>query len=354
MAGIPKNPRYKCYFGCEEEGPLHHFPKPDNDSERFNVWKRVLERETQEKENTYIYNQLRLCNKHFENYFISPSNRLTRNAVPTLYLKDDTSACKQSVDVTPSISAELKRKLKTGTKLEVCIDTLESALNAVKGGADELEVCSSLAEGGLTPSPGLVKEIIKIKPKINVMIRCRGGSDFCYTDSEMKTMLSDIEFYKEFGIDRFVFGALTDAQEIDKINCTKVIEKAHPIPVTFHRAFDMCREPKTAIEDIILLGFNRILTSGQKICAADDMALHLLKFLLTNYGDKIEIMPGAGVNLDNANVFVESGFNIIHSSCKKLKLLVDFNSDLKMGNNVMYVTDQCTVKTLKGIIESNS
>lgn len=186
------------------------------------------------------------------------------------------------------------------------------------------------------------------------MIRCRGGSDFCYTESEMKTMLSDIEFYKEFGVDRFVFGALTDGQEIDIVNCTKVVEKARPIPVTFHRAFDLCKDPRTAIADIIFLGFNRVLTSGQKTSAADEMALQLLKFLLANYGDKIEIMPGAGVNCDNANVFVESGFYIIHSSCRKIKLLADVNSDLKMGTNEIYVTDENIVKMLKGIIKTYS
>ncbi|XP_050355187.1 copper homeostasis protein cutC homolog [Nymphalis io] len=244
-------------------------------------------------------------------------------------------------------------------KLEVCIDSLESARNAIQGGADELEVCSSLAEGGLTPSPGLVKEILRLvinkpetprnnkKPKVNVMIRCRGGSDFCYTNNEMETMLADIEIYGVFGVDRFVFGALTKEQEIDKENCMKVLNKARPIPVTFHRAFDLCKQPKVAINDIIGLGFNRILTSGQKPSAADETALQLLDFLFKKYNDKIEIMPGAGVNCDNVTLFVKSGFSIIHSSCKKIKQLPDVGGDLNMGSNKMYVTDENIVKKIK-------
>ncbi|XP_026497555.2 copper homeostasis protein cutC homolog [Vanessa tameamea] len=250
---------------------------------------------------------------------------------------------------------------KLGTRLEICIDSLESARNAIKGGADELEVCSSLAEGGLTPSPGLVKEILRLVknqvenlmnheiPKVNVMIRCRGGSDFCYTTNEMETMLADIEVYKDFGVDRFVFGALTKEQEIDKVHCVKVLKNAHPIPVTFHRAFDLCKEPKVAIKDIINLGFKRILTSGQQPSAADEPALELLDFLLKNYNDKIEIMPGAGINCDNAMLFFKSGFSIIHSSCKKIKRLPDVGGDLNMGSNEMYVTDENIVKQIKNI-----
>ncbi|XP_046972371.1 copper homeostasis protein cutC homolog [Vanessa cardui] len=237
---------------------------------------------------------------------------------------------------------------KQRTKLEVCIDSLESARNAINGGADELEVCSSLVEGGLTPTPGLVKEIMRMIPKVNVMIRCRGGSDFCYTPDEMETMLADIEVYKEFGVDRFVFGALTKEQEIDKVNCVKVVNNAHPIPVTFHRAFDLCKEPKVAVEDIISLGFKRILTSGQQPSAADELALQLLDLLLKNYNDKIEIMPGAGINCDNATLFFKSGFSIIHSSCKRIKRLPEVG-DLNMGGNEMYVTDENIVKQIKKI-----
>ncbi|CAH2233528.1 jg10810 [Pararge aegeria aegeria] len=223
--------------------------------------------------------------------------------------------------------------------LEVCIDSLESASNAIKGGADELELCSSLVEGGLTPSPGLVVEVIKLvksqscvansvtpKPKVNVMIRSRGGSDFCYSPQEMTTMLSDIEVYKSLGVDRFVFGALTDKQGIDKTNCARIIEKALPIPVTFHRAFDLCLDPKKGIHDIVELGFNRLLTSGKQISADKREAIELLTFLIESFGKTIEIMPGAGINCDNAHIFFEIGFKMIHSSCKRTRQLPDIGT----------------------------
>ncbi|XP_021207110.1 copper homeostasis protein cutC homolog isoform X1 [Bombyx mori] len=263
----------------------------------------------------------------------------------------------------------------TENMLEVCIDSLESAINAIYGGADELEVCSSLTEGGLTPSPGLVSQIASVVnnikngrlihkscsqysygkktlkvPKVNVMIRCRTGSDFCYNDFEMDTMLSDIDHFKQFEIDRFVFGALTDSQEIDEKNCKKIIERASPTPVTFHRAFDVCKEPNATVTKIINLGFNRLLTSGQRCTAADSEALVLIRTLLESFSDKIEIMPGAGVNVDNAKLFIDMGCKILHSSCKITKYLNKAGNNLRMGegdSEFIYVTDENIVKEMK-------
>ncbi|KPJ03510.1 Copper homeostasis protein cutC-like [Papilio xuthus] len=235
--------------------------------------------------------------------------------------------------------------------LEVCIDSLESAINAVHGGADELEVCSSLPEGGLTPSPGLVKEILKMRPKINIMIRCRGGSDFCYTSEEIDTMLSDIEYYKTLNIDRFVFGALK-ALEIDEEYCQKVINAANPIPVTFHRAFDICLNPNIAIEKIIKLGFTRLLTSGQEISADDPKAINLLQKLLCINKCRIEIMPGAGVNADNVKDFINIGCKIVHSSCKRSKE-INIGNNLSMGTattQYIYYTDKNIVRRTKEVL----
>ncbi|CAG4966283.1 unnamed protein product [Parnassius apollo] len=261
--------------------------------------------------------------------------------------------------------------------LEVCVDSLQSAINAIHGGADELEVCSSLSEGGLTPAPGLVIEIQKMnsniackkvihktcsqcscpsllkKPKVNVMIRCRTGSDFCYTEEEMDTMLSDIEFYKTLHVDKFVFGALTADQEIDEQNCVKILQAAHPIPVTFHRAFDICSDPHSALAKIVHLGFIRLLSSGQKSSAGDMNAIKLLRNLITIYGDKIEIMPGAGVNADNAKEFVNIGCKIIHSSCKRIEQLPSVKNHLTMGttsSEYIYITDVNIVRRLKEVL----
>ncbi|XP_045504016.1 copper homeostasis protein cutC homolog [Colias croceus] len=253
--------------------------------------------------------------------------------------------------------------------LEVCIDSLESAVNAINGGASELEVCSSLAEGGLTPSPGLVLEILNIVneirtskknceetknvkniPKVNIMIRCRGGSDFNYSESEMATMLADVRHYKAMSVNSFVFGALNETRGIDKENCSRIIAEAHPIPVTFHRAFDLCSDPNVAMTEIIRLGFKRLLTSGQKQTAADEDALKLINHLQFKYGDEIEIMPGSGVTIDNVKKFIDMGCKFVHSSCKVVKKFDELENDLGMGAGKMYVTSEDVVRSMVQII----
>nr|XP_049693380.1 PF03932 family protein CutC isoform X2 [Helicoverpa armigera] len=171
------------------------------------------------------------------------------------------------------------------------------------------------------------------RPKVNVMIRCRTGSDFHYSLEEMDTMLSDVEVFKAFGVDRFVFGALTESRDVDVINCKKFIRHADATPVTFHRAFDVCNNPLSAINTIAGLGFNRVLTSGQKASANDLEAIQLIKALVGTAGDKIEIMPGAGINLDNVKTFIDIGCKIVHSSCKKIKYLPQVKSGLSMGTS---------------------
>lgn len=264
--------------------------------------------------------------------------------------------------------------------LEVCIDSLESAINAVHGGADELEVCSSLAEGGLTPSAGLVmrvQELVnkiasnkpmtatcppdcyctrRLKPKVNVMIRSRTGSDFCYSTEEMDTMLSDVQALKALDVDRFVFGALTATQHIDLDNCKKILELAKPIPCTFHRAFDVCRDPMDTFNDIINLGFDRLLTSGRRPSAGDADAIDFIKGLLKVADSRIEIMPGAGVSAGNAKVFIDIGCTIVHSSCKVRRDLPRLEFGLAMGTSdseCLYVTDEGAVKSLKNVLSGS-
>ncbi|XP_046975554.1 uncharacterized protein LOC124541672 [Vanessa cardui] len=123
-AKISKSTRKNCYFGCDVEGPLHHFPVPENDVERFEIWKAVLENNTKKRGNIYIYNQLRLCNNHFENYYILPSNRLTRNAIPTLNIKRD--------DV--SVRASTSTEISTETGTEVLMDQATKTINITKSG----------------------------------------------------------------------------------------------------------------------------------------------------------------------------------------------------------------------------
>ncbi|CAD0204851.1 unnamed protein product [Chrysodeixis includens] len=265
------------------------------------------------------------------------------------------------------------------TRLEICIDSLESAINAIHGGADELEVCSSLSEGGLTPTVGLVKQIKEMvrnieagkpirkscrecgcdkltkAPKVNVMIRCRTGSDFHYSEEEMDTMVSDVDVFKDVGVDRFVFGALTDTQQIDEENCLIFMQAACPIPLTFHRAFDVCTDPVAAVEKLVELGFSRLLTSGQRANANEDKAIALIQLLMNQFQSSIEIMPGAGINLHNAKTWVDMGCSIVHSSCKRIRFLPKVKNSLSMGTSDsehVYVCDESTVEKMNFLLNS--
>lgn len=189
------------------------------------------------------------------------------------------------------------------------------------------------------------------------MLRCRGGDDFLYSEQEFTTMLADMEIYKEMGADRFVFGALTGTQQVDEPTCLKVIAKASPKPVTFHRAFDLCSNPKTAIETIIKLGFDRLLTSGQRPRADDIDAVHLIRSLLATFGRQIDIMPGAGVNLTNARTFIDIGCKIVHSSCKIERQLPKMEKRLTMGTGDSFrilISDADIVKKIKGVLKGVS
>lgn len=179
--------------------------------------------------------------------------------------------------------------------LEICIDSFESAVAAIRGGADRLELCAALSEGGLTPSVGLLREIQKYvqdnyqhsRLQLYAMLRCRRGSDFCYSEPEIRIMLHDLALLAENGADGFVFGALNDAGEIHAEHCTMIVAGAlkHKKPVTFHRAFD-CTDPKRMLDNLTLiasLGFTTILTSGFESTASEgiDNLMEMIKFIET-------------------------------------------------------------------------
>ncbi len=188
--------------------------------------------------------------------------------------------------------------------LEICLDSVDSIVEAQKGGAQRVEFCSDLFEGGLTPTLGAFKTAKEYSTiQLNVMIRPRGG-DFCYTELEFETMLHDARIFKEAGADALVFGILLPDGRIDKERTQQLIHIAHPLPVTFHRAFDMTRDPFEALEDLIELGVDRILTSGHEPSVPE--GIPLLKTLIEKAGDRIVIMPGAGIN--------ERNFPMIHDT----------------------------------------
>ncbi|XP_032986453.1 copper homeostasis protein cutC homolog isoform X2 [Rhinolophus ferrumequinum] len=168
-----------------------------------------------------------------------------------------------------------------GFLMEVCVDSVESAINAERGGAGRIELCSGLLEGGTTPSMGIlqvVKQCVQIP--VFVMIRPRGG-DFLYSDREVEVMKADIGLAKLYGADGLVFGALTEDGHIDKELCMSLMALCRPLPVTFHRAFDMVHDPMAALETLLTLGFERVLTSGCDSSALE--GLPLIKRLIDQF-----------------------------------------------------------------------
>ncbi len=180
---------------------------------------------------------------------------------------------------------------------EISIDSVQSAINAERAGAQRVELCAGLTEGGTTPSLGMLKTVRKhINLLLFVIIRPRGG-DFLYTNDEFDAMCNDILEAKKNGADGIVSGALTADGEIDIEKTKKMVELAYPLPFTFHRAFDMCRNPKEALEQLIRLKVSRVLTSGQKQSA--ESGVNLLSEIVKQADERITIMPGAGINEKN-------------------------------------------------------
>ncbi|UCC64396.1 MAG: copper homeostasis protein CutC [Anaerolineae bacterium] len=195
--------------------------------------------------------------------------------------------------------------------LEACVDSVEAAVAAQEGGADRVELCANLLEGGTTPSAGtiqLARE--KLGIGLNVMIRPRGG-DFCYSDAEFKVMQLDVQLAKKLGADGVVFGILKENGAVDTLRIGELLQLARPLSVTFHRAFDMARDPYEAIKDLIGLGIDRILTSGQDLSALE--GLDLIADLVRKAGDRIIVMPGGGITERNVKkIVVHSGAREVH------------------------------------------
>jgi copper homeostasis protein len=181
--------------------------------------------------------------------------------------------------------------------LEACVDSPQSALAAEQGGAGRVELCSDLFAGGCTPSAGsvlLARRLLSIP--VNVIIRPRGG-DFCYSEAEYEEMRLDIEFCKRAGVAGVVIGILTPEAVVDVSRTAALIELARPLSVTFHRAFDVTRDPWEALETLISLGVDRILTSGQEPSVLE--GLDLICELVKTAGDRVIVMPGGGISARN-------------------------------------------------------
>ncbi|MGC1389850.1 MAG: copper homeostasis protein CutC [Bacteroidales bacterium] len=202
-------------------------------------------------------------------------------------------------------------------KLEICVDNVESAIEAQNAGADRIELCSNLPEGGTTPGSGVISSARNnLTIDLHVIIRPRGG-DFLYTDLEYDIMRREIEVCGELGVDGIVLGILESRGAIDIERTAKLIEFARPMSATFHRAFDMCNDPYNGIEDVIASGADRLLTSGQKNTA--DEGMELISQLIQQAGKRIIIMPGSGITDSNIGLIANrTGAGEFHLTGRKL------------------------------------
>jgi copper homeostasis protein len=197
--------------------------------------------------------------------------------------------------------------------IEIVVYNIESALKAQEGGADRIELCDNPAEGGTTPSFGVIEAVRQnVNLDVFVMIRPRGG-DFHYSNYEFHCMKRDIDQCQKLSTDGVVLGILNANGTIDKKRCKELIDRARPMKVTCHRAFDMTRDPFEALEDCIEAGFDRILTAGQQAVASKGTAL--IAELIKKATGRISIMPGSGVNEGTVEHIVrETGCREIHFS----------------------------------------
>ena len=221
-------------------------------------------------------------------------------------------------------------------QFEVCANSVESCIAAQAGGADRVELCAGIPEGGTTPSYGdilIAREALQ-QTKLHIIVRPRGG-DFLYSSTEQRIMLKDIENARRLGADGVVFGCLTAEGDVDIPLMEQLMKASQGMSVTFHRAFDVCRNPQKAIEDIIALGCNRILTSGQQSTA--EQGIPLLKELQQQASGRIILLAGCGVNEANiAHIARETGIREFHFSARENieSSMLYHNSAVSMGGTV--------------------
>lgn len=217
--------------------------------------------------------------------------------------------------VTGNLQLETNSKTMSSFIIEIATSDFPTTRAAVAGGADRIELCANLAEGGTTPSYGHLRKCREsFDVEIYPIIRARGG-DFLYTEEEFEMMLRDVLIAKDLRCDGIVIGFLQADGGIDIKRTSKLIEVAYPMGVTFHRAFDRCRDPFEALEQLIAAGCERVLTSGQQPAAPD--GIELIAQLNKAADARIIIMPGSGVRKENIKMLAEkTGCTEFHSSLR--------------------------------------
>lgn len=241
-------------------------------------------------------------------------------------------------------------------KLEICIDSLSSARTALVGGADRLEVCGSLAVGGITPRVDLVERCMELFPSdhslSNIMMMIRPHSrGFVYNQDDLKAMLSDIDMANQLGVQGVVFGALTADGCVNKSLCRRLIDVARPLEITFHRAFDLAQDPFQAMDDLMDLGFDRVLTSGQAETALQGE--QTLKKLVHHAGDTLTVIVAGNVRAENIQRLQLTGANEFHSSARKLASIAQFGT-ARLGttdlNDQSYEVDEAEVRAMAKVV----
>ena len=239
--------------------------------------------------------------------------------------------------------------------LEVCANSVQSAIAAQLGGAARVEICENLHEGGTTPSYGQIKTTLReIDIPVHVLLRPRAG-DFLYTPNEFDAMKADLEISASLGCHAIVVGILSPDGSIDKVRCAELVQlaKQAAIKTTFHRAFDLCADMFKSMEDIIELGFDCILTSGGKTTAIEGASK--IAQLIQKANGRIGIMPGGGVSEYNAADMVKfTGATEIHSSARsRRKSAMTFQNDhIIVGSSFAheYDIDETDPERVKNII----
>lgn len=242
--------------------------------------------------------------------------------------------------------------------LEICSDSVESALAAERGGATRIELCSNLVIGGTTPSPKLFEEIRKVSDiGVHALIRPRFG-DFCYTDYEHSIIKEEVKMFRELGAEGVVIGILNSDGSLNMKAMDELMEEAGDMSVTLHRAFDVCRDPYEALDQAISLGINTILTSGQKNSCVEGISV--LKELKERSEGRISILAGAGVSSDVIEkIYRETGITDYHMSGKiLLNSSMEYRKEgVSMGlpslsEYEIYRTDEQKVRDARIVLEN--
>ncbi len=235
--------------------------------------------------------------------------------------------------------------------VEVCANSLESALIAQKAGADRIELCTELASGGITPSYGLLKAVREqISIPVRVLVRPRSGN-FTYSDEEMAIMKRNIGLCAELNFQGVVSGALNADFTLDRDKTRELIEKAGAMNFTFHRAFDWVKNPEAVQDELEEMGVDTILTSGQQASAVEGL---VLLSSLRKRPSNITIMPGSGINEGNVHMFKESGFDVIHLSGAKMRQILPKKPKIAMSSPKM-ISDRAipisSSKIIKAVVD---